>query len=218
MATIRKGEAETLEQARVALENAEKQPEIAAALAKEGYDAEEIAVGKDKWQKTYDAYNQNRIEHDEKSVAYATFTSKKENLVKTYRNNRKKAKVVFRNDAVTGDKLGILKPVPGSFVGWLDLVKTFYSTALADADIVTKLGRLKITNETLTADSTLIAEVEEARATYLRERGESQDAVKIKDAAFHKLDEWMSDFYVVARIALEDHPQLLEALNKPIKS
>ncbi|NLT49572.1 MAG: hypothetical protein GXX85_01480, partial [Ignavibacteria bacterium] len=48
--------------------------------------------------------------------------------------------------------------------------------------------------------------------------GESEDATKEKDAAFAKMDKWMSDFYAVARIALEDKPQLLEALGKIVKS
>jgi len=218
MATMRKGEAETLERARVALNNATQQPEIVAALDKEGYTAEVIAEGTAVLQETLTTYNQNRVEHDEKSAAYALFTAKKEAVIKAYRKDRKKAKVVFHHDHVAGDKLGILKSVPGSFVGWLEQVKRFYTSALADADIQTALGRLKITSDTLTATNTLIAELEDARAAYLRERGESQDAVKVKDAAFQKLDEWMSDFYVVARIALEDHPQLLEALDKSVKS
>jgi len=52
----------------------------------------------------------------------------------------------------------------------------------------------------------------------LREVGESQDATKIKDAAFVKMDDWMSEFYAVAKIALEDNPQLLESLGKLVRS
>lgn len=52
----------------------------------------------------------------------------------------------------------------------------------------------------------------------LREKGESQDATKLKDTAFIELDDWMSEFYVVAKIALEDNPQLLESLGKFVRS
>jgi hypothetical protein len=55
-------------------------------------------------------------------------------------------------------------------------------------------------------------------ADYLREKGESQDSTKAKDAAFAKLDDWMSEFYAVAKIALEDNPQLLESLGKFVRS
>ncbi len=40
----------------------------------------------------------------------------------------------------------------------------------------------------------------------------------MKDAAFAKIDDWMSEFYAEAKIELEDNPQLLEALGKTVKS
>ena len=76
----------------------------------------------------------------------------------------------------------------------------------------------KITLDDLTAADTLIGDLEAARAEYLREKGESQDATKEKDAAFAKMDDWMSEFYAVAKIALEDKPQLLESLGKFVRS
>jgi hypothetical protein len=36
-------------------------------------------------------------------------------------------------------------------------------------------------------------------------------------AIFYKLDDWMSEFYAVPRIGLEDNPQLLESLGKVVK-
>ena len=60
----------------------------------------------------------------------------------------------------------------------------------------------------------MITELESARAEYLKEVGESQDATKAKNAAFAKMDDWMSEFYAVARIGLEENPQLIEALGK----
>ena len=53
---------------------------------------------------------------------------------------------------------------------------------------------------------------------YLREKGESQDATKLKDAPFIELEDWMREFYTVAKIALKDNPQLLESLGKFVRS
>jgi hypothetical protein len=64
----------------------------------------------------------------------------------------------------------------------------------------------------------LITNVEIARSAYLREKGESQDATQLKDKAFANLDDWMSEFYAVAKIALEDSPQLLESLGKLVRN
>jgi len=82
----------------------------------------------------------------------------------------------------------------------------------------TKLARLNVTPAELESTISLIAELELTRAEYLREKGESQDATKTKDKTFGELDEWMSEFYTVGKIALEDSPQLLESLGKFIRS
>ena len=80
------------------------------------------------------------------------------------------------------------------------------------------MGRLKVTVEELNGTLQLITNLEAARAAYLREKGESQDATKQKDKAFGEMDDWMSAFYAVAKIALEDSPQLLESLGKFVRS
>ncbi|WP_303922289.1 hypothetical protein [Draconibacterium sediminis] len=90
--------------------------------------------------------------------------------------------------------------------------------ASTDTALQGKLANLKITTGDLTAASTLISSIEAARADYLRGKGESQVSTKIKDAAFVKIDDWMSEFYAVVKIALEDNLQLCESLGKLVRS
>jgi hypothetical protein len=213
----KKPEAEFLEQSRVALENAESQTEIATTMAEFGYDAEKIAEGKAIYTETRTAYDLNKTEDDETSEAYANFSNLKQQLYDLHYAHRKKARVVFRGDSLTADKLAITGSLPQAYIKWLESVTKFYTTALADSNIQTKLAKLKVTIEELNAANDLIPQVKTARAEYLKEKGESQDATKAKDAAFAKLDEWMFEFYEVAEIALEDNPQLLEALGLIVK-
>jgi chromosome segregation ATPase len=208
---------QTLELYRVALENAELQPEIATIMAELGYDSAKIAEGKALLTETRSAYDANKTEDDETSAAYADFSGKKEQLEVTFNIHRKKAKVVFRNDALTADKLAITGVMPRTYIKWLEAAKKFYSVASSDIEIQNKLARLKITIADLTAANTLISDLETARAFYLKEKGESQDATKTKDEAFALIDDWMSEFYAVAKIGLEDSPQLMEALGKTIR-
>lgn len=210
-------EADTLELYRVALENAETQSEIATVMAELGYDSAKITEGKTLLTETRSAYDFNKTEDDETSAASASFSDKKAELEKVFKMQRKKAKVIFRNDSLTADKLAISGEMPRTYIKWLEAAKKFYSVAITDTAIQTKLARLAITADSLTAANTLITELETARAEYLKEVGESQDATKAKDAAFAKMDDWMSEFYAVARIGLEDNPQLLEALGKIVK-
>jgi hypothetical protein len=210
-------EADTLELYRVALENAETQSEIATVMAELGYDSAKITEGKNLLTETRSSYDFNKTEDDETSAASAAFSDKKAELEKVFKLQRKKAKVIFRNDSLTADKLAISGEMPRTYIKWIEAAKKFYSIATTDTAIQTKLARLAITADSLTAANTLIGEVEAARAEYLKEKGESQDATKAKDAAFTKMDDWMSEFYAVARIGLEDNPQLLEALGKVVR-
>lgn len=211
-------EAETLEQYRVALENVVNQAQIATIMAEFGYDTDVITEGKTIWQTSYDAYIFNKTEDDETTEASTNFKTAKAELASTYNLHRKKSKVIFRKDALTLEKLGIKGRLPQSYIKWLEVAKKFYTVSLADSAIQAKLVRLKITSEDLSAVNTLVSDLETARSIYLREKGESQDATKAKDQALANIDDWMSEFYAVAEIALEDHPQLLESLSKVVKS
>lgn len=213
----KKTEADTLELYRVALENAVAQPEIATIMAELGYDSAKITEGKSILAQTRSAYDLNKTEDDESSAAYALFATKKEQLEGMFNIHRKKAKVIFRTNAITADKLAITGSMPRTYMKWLEAARKFYSVTATDTEIQGKLVRLKIAVDDITAANTLIVDLEKARTEYLREKGESQDATKSKDAAFTKLDDWMSEFYAVARIGLEDKPQLLEALGKVVR-
>ena len=58
----------------------------------------------------------------------------------------------------------------------------------------------------------LVAQVKSLGETQQREKGKAQTATKERDAAIDALDEWLSEFRTVAKIALEDNAQMLEAL------
>ena len=215
---LRTSEAQTLEQYRVAFENTASQPQISATMAEYGYDSATMAIGKALYDETRLSFDSNKKETDEEAAAYAIFAAKEDQLSNIYAQHRKKAKVVFRNDSVTADMLEISGSLPQAYIKWLEIVKKFYNVALADSNIQSGLSRLKVTPNDLTAAQALIPEVEAARATYLKEKGESQAATATKDTAFAKLDSWMREFYAVAKIALEDTPQLLESLGKVVKA
>ena len=211
-------ETATLECYRVALENVETQSEIATIMSEFGYDAALIEDGKQLFTKTRQAYDENVREDDETSQAYADFMVRRNALEDTYSLHRKKAKVIFRKDLQTMKKLVLDGSMPRAYVSWLETVKKFYTEMLKDTELQTKLARLRVTADDLAAANALLSEMESARSKYLIEKGESQDATKTKDDAFAELDDWMSEFYAVAKIALEDNIQLLEALGVIVRN
>jgi hypothetical protein len=58
----------------------------------------------------------------------------------------------------------------------------------------------------------MVMDVIAADARHKKEMGESQEATEVRDNSFEELSDWMSKFYVVAKIALASKPQWLEKL------
>lgn len=210
-------EAGIQEQWRVALENAELQPEIAAKMSELSYDSGKIAEGKALLTETRQVYDTNKTEEVETTEASEKFKTDRKLLEKTFRRHRRKARVVFRKDPVMLKRLAIDDDVPGAYAKLIETVSVFYNEA-AKPNALDPLARLGITADDIAAGAQLVNTVETDRANYLREVGESENATKAKDAAMAKMQDWMTEFYAVARIALEDQPQLLEALGRPVKS
>lgn len=203
---------------RVALSNAEKQGLIAEKMAGYGYDGPVMAEGNAVYKKTRGIYDLNKTEDDETSFAREDFNTKKTSLFTLYAEHRQLGRIVFRNNAVLLEQLGLNGTLSKVYIEKMENIKKFYTLSQENPEIQQKLLRLKLDAEKIAAGKTLVTEVEEARANYLREIGESEDATKHKDDALAEMASWMSDFYAVARIALKDHPQLLEALGKGVKS
>jgi hypothetical protein len=206
-------EAEILEITRVRLENAEKQPVVSKLLEEYGYNKEKISQGVDLRKKTQDAYNFKKKEDIETSEAYIKFKNLQEKISETYARDRKKAKAVFGKQPEMLTRLNINGSVPEAYTKWHETVKIFYATCQDNTELQTQLATLKVTQEHLKETMSLILEMETSRTDYLREKGESLEATSTKDNAFAALDDWMRDFIRVAKIALEDHPQLLETLH-----
>jgi hypothetical protein len=77
---------------------------------------------------------------------------------------------------------------------------------------LSKLSGYGVTPEKLQAGQQMADEAEAANAAREKEKGEAQQATKDRDEAVEIMDDWMSDFRKIARIALADKPQLLEKL------
>ncbi|WP_461638947.1 PQLLE family protein [Labilibaculum euxinus] len=214
----KRSETDTLEQYRVSLTNVEQQQEIAAAMTGFGYDTAAIAEGKLLYENMRKAYDLNKQEDNETLESKINLDAITETVAEDYSLDRKKAKVIFRNDPLVLHKLALSGAAPKAYIKWVECMKTFYNGLAAEPELITKLSKLKFSAEDAESRLANIQKLESARSQYLKEAGESQEATKAKDTAFAEVDKWMSDFYAVAKIAMEDKPQLLESLGLLVRN
>ena len=205
-------ETEMLEQFRNSFENVKKQPEIATIMAEFGYGSEVISEGELLLKTARSAYDANKKEGDETSKAYKDYAKVKEKLEKIYLLDRKKAKVIFKNDPYAYDELELHGIVPNAHINFIELTRKFYNGLLNNSELQAKVARLKLTQEGITKALELIEQVNLLRSEFLKELGESQLSRKTKDEALAAIELWMREFYAVAKIALDDKVKLLKAL------
>ncbi|MFJ1431375.1 hypothetical protein ACILE2_11335 [Capnocytophaga canimorsus] len=199
-------------------ENLSKEGDLKTELAEYGYDDAKIAEGKalyDEARKTFDA---NIKETREETSASLAFQEKYQNVQKKYSTHRKKARIVFEDNEEALRQLKLKGSAARAIAASMEEMRAFYQLLDTTPNLLTPLKQLKINEEDVKNQLQELPEVEKAYATYLQEKGESQQATRDKNKAFETLDKWVSKFHKVAKIALEDRPQLLEALGKFVRS
>ena len=195
------------------LANAREQPEIAAALAEFGYDPPVLQVGQDLLDTARDLHDLQIKEYGEQHAATQAILEASQQADKSYTTHRALAKIAFKNDPQRKTDLHLEDRKPQLFYPWYEQARHFYTALLADQEAQSQLTRFNISLEALQASQAQLEGVYTLKNVQEREKGEAQEATQQRNAALGDLDEWLSDFRVVARIALQDTPQLLEALN-----
>lgn len=186
-------------------------------LAEYGYDDAEISKGKALYDEASQKLDINKTESAEEKMAYEVFDRLFEELKKTYATDRKKVKIIFKDDERTLSALAVKGAASIRITALLNDMDTLYKQLKMKETLLTPLKRLKIDEAHIDTQLDKFAQVEKAYANYIKEKGESQQATKDKDKAFSELEKWVREFYAIAKIALEDKPQLLESVGKLVR-
>lgn len=202
----------------VMFENLSKEGELKTELAEYGYDEAKIAEGKALYNEARKTFDANVKETREESSASLAFQEKYQNVQKMYATHRKKARIVFEDNEDALRQLKLKGGAARAIATSMEEMRAFYLLLDTTPSLLTPLKQLKVTEQEVKNQLEELPEVEKAYAAYLQEKGESQQATRDKNKAFEALDKWASKFYKVAKIALEDRPQLLEILGKSVRS
>ena len=201
----------------LALDNALDNSVIQTHLDDVGYVADRLKAGRAKLLAVQDLYHGQRGEYGQRRDATDGKSTAVDAANQAYLPQLKLARIVIKNP---GDR-GLLK-LDGDrkekWSDWRDQVESFYTNILKRPDLQTRLLDVNLTVAKLTAAHNLVEAAFAARDTQSTEYAEAQNATEARDAALDDLRDWMSDYLAAARVALEDQPQLLEALGILVRS
>ena len=204
--------------AQVAIDNARAEAEIKTALAEVGYDDMRLQQGRALYERALALHQRQRAEYGEQYAASEALTAAWEQAETSYIRCIKIARVALKNDRGAAQQLDLNGQRKQSLSGWLVQARQFYANALSAPDILAKLEPYGLTRAKLEAGQAEVGAVEAANLAQQKERGEAQTATKARDAALDELNEWMSDFVALARVALDEQPQRLEKLGVVARS
>lgn len=199
-------------------ENLSKDLDLKKELEEYGYDEVKIQEGKAIYDKARQAFDKNIKETREYSLSLLEFKEKYKELYKGFSSDRTKSRIDFKEGSKEFIKLRLKGRMERVASKSIEQIRAFYKVLSEDDGLIQVLSAYKIDQDRVREQLQKLSETEKAYATHQNLIGESQQATKNKNNAFDVLNQWVSKFYKVARIALKDRPQLLESLGKKVKN
>ena len=211
-------ELQLLENCRLILNNFKEVPIIREKMSDLGYNDARMQHGAKLYENAMRLYEINKNETARHRVAYDKLAADFASLKKSYSRDRKIAKVALRNYPELWHYLSINGSSSRSNLKLISDMETFYTNAIDIPEIKSLLAKYKIDDTTCQLRLNDIQLIKANRDIYNKDKGQSQDATKNKNKAFHQMQFWINEFYANAKIALEDNPQLIETIGKSIRS
>ena len=205
-----------LESYRVVLTQAVSSPEISEALDKIGFNTDLMKEGSGLIEKAREIFDSNLRKKNKLAFAHASFSKRKKEVERKFRDHRNKARLLFQKGSLEADKLAISDQYPGIYAQWVETARRFYSIAAEDKEIQTVLLRFRLSHEEINKSLSGLDEVENLLAEYIRHKGDSSLLPREKNKAFEELKNWMRIFFGTARLALREEPELLGALERHV--
>ncbi|MDR0715039.1 MAG: hypothetical protein LBF89_12410 [Bacteroidales bacterium] len=173
-------------------------PEIQTRLSVFGYTSERILKGKQMLDKVSHLMTTNVKKYGSQYGATGVQDKFLDATYARYMVIVKVSRVAFKGQTNVLTSLGVVGERPRSLSGWLRSAKILYSNLSEMPDALQVLAGFGYTAERLQEE--------------LSEKSAAQQSTQQRDEALDELCNRFSDFRAIARIALYDDPQLLEAL------
>ena len=190
----------------------ENNTEIREKLNAYGYTSERIAEGKRLLEVVTHMMTTHVEEYSNQYIATSEFAKLWKSVYANYMITLKVLRVVFTDQPEMLQRFNAIGKRNRSLSGWLRDAIIMYTNVLNSQETLNTLAEFGYSFEKLNKEFQAVTEVEQLHTKQLNEKGIAQQATLDRDAAFDDLCKWYSKFRAIARIALYERPQLLEAL------
>jgi hypothetical protein len=198
--------------AQLAIDNSLNNPVILDAVTLFGYDQARLQAARALYDEVQALVAAQKREYGEQYEATAVVQSAWDTADLAYKNALKIARIVFRDSVKAQAALQLGGSRKKSLSGWIGQATTFYTNLLNNPDLLAAMTPYTYDQAKVTAEFALVQAVVNANAAQEKERGEAQEATKVRDAKLDELDQWLSDYKAIASVALTDSPQRLEQI------
>jgi hypothetical protein len=152
-------------------------------------------------------------EYGEQNSATNVLNVSRKNFGKvTYIPHLKLARKLFVKDPGIRAALCLDGERKHAFSTWELDVRQFYTHALSNPDVLNGFAAINVTVPVLQDGLSQLDGLTQLYAVQKKETAEAQQATDERDQAFDNIVAWMGIYYTVAKIALDNKPQLLEKL------
>ena len=208
---------EKLESSRILIFNS-RNAEVTTLLNEMGIDSAYLDAGEALYKETTALVNQQKKEYQEQNQAYDKFYLEKDDAEVNFNRTLKLVKVLSRNDKDLQNRLGLQNSKTYAIAQWIEAAIDFYNRLLNESTFLTKLAKFKVNTERLNAEKTAIETLKELRNQAAIEKGQAQEATRLRNEKLAELDDYCTELKAIAELALEKKPQLLEQLGIVVPS
>jgi hypothetical protein len=198
--------------ARQVLSNAKASKAIKEAMDLFGYDDEKMQEGENLYETANQLYIDQIRESGEKIGATQDVRDAYEQASKVYMVHVTLARIAFRNSRDLYVALQLNGSRQKSYDKWLGQAEAFYSIALDKPEVQRGMALMKIDRKKLKEGQDLINKFRQTLHQRGLETGDAQRATLMRDEAVQEMNQWISDYLTISRIALDENPQELEKL------
>jgi hemoglobin-like flavoprotein len=194
------------------IQGIEKNPEIQEKLNAFGNINERLNEGKNLCEKVTNLMTTQVEIYSDQYLATSDFSKFWKNAYGNYMVILKIIRVAFNEQPELLTRFNAIGKRNKSLSGWLRDAIILYTNLLNSQDALDVMAEYGYSFEKISKEFQDISKVEELHSKQLHEKGTAQQTTLERDQAFDELCKWHSKMRAIARIALYDKPQLLEAL------